>query len=84
MNNSKIEKLEKQRANIQRRINRIKAENCKKQRREDTRRKILVGTAILETYSKTPGGDAMLKALMDNSLKNDRDRELFDLPPMEE
>lgn len=65
-------KARKQKVEAQKR-----AEEQKRSRQEDTRRKILIGSAILAQ----PGmDDAKLKDLMDGYLTKDADRALFGLP----
>ncbi|MFB2828951.1 mobilization protein [Aeromonas jandaei] len=81
----RIESLEKKlkqaKAEKQRKEARIRAQERKRTREQDTRRKILVGAVYLAIADSD---DAALKALtdrMDKALTRDDDRTLFDLPP---
>lgn len=56
-----------------------RAKEVKRTRAEDTRRKVLIGAAILAKPDMT---DGRLKALMDSALKRDDDRALFGLAPL--
>lgn len=84
----RIENLEKKlkqaKAEKQRKEARIRAQERKRTREQDTRRKILVGAVYLAIADSD---DAALKALtdrMDKALTLDDDRALFDLPPRPE
>ena len=84
----RIENLEKKlkqaKAEKQRKEARIRAQERKRTREQDTRRKILVGAVYLAIADSD---DAALKALtdrMDKALTRDDDRALFDLPPRPE
>jgi len=61
---------------------RRKSEESKKARAADTKRKILVGAAVL---SKVEAGDwprEKLQALLNTALTRNSERALFDLPPL--
>ena len=51
--------------------------------KRETRRKILAGAAALKEAETDPAAKAHLRALLDEMLDNNRDRELFDLEPVE-
>ena len=72
----KIEKLEKQMKQLQERIASEKARVKKKERKDDTRRKILVGAYFLEKYEDNM---AELVKMIDPFLSREKDRELFGL-----
>lgn len=76
---SKIEKLEKQMAQIKARIVNEKAKIKQVERKRDTRRKILVGAFFMEEYKENM--DELQKRI-DPFLKREKDRELFNLPPV--
>jgi len=80
MTTQQEEKLKKLLEKKQQLENRIKLEQNrlqKKERQDDTRRKILAGALMLEEYkNKTEE----LKAKMDKYLSRENDRELFGLP----
>ena len=58
----------------------LEGKKREKERKDETRRKILIGSLILEG-SKGDLGEAFLKAL-DKYLKRDYDRALFGLPAL--
>ncbi|HEH9442049.1 TPA: mobilization protein [Aeromonas sobria] len=76
-------KLKQAKAERQRKEARIKAQDRKRSREQDTRRKILIGAVYL---AMAESDDAALKALtgrMDKALSRDDDRALFDLAPLQ-
>jgi len=76
-----LELLEKKEAKLKARMRDKKARVKNKIRKQDTRKKILIGALFL---SDMDGNDKMEKFVMDRLdkyLTNDRDRALFDLPP---
>ena len=78
----KIEQLRQQKARAERRY---KAEMKKRERANDTRRKILLGACWLELIKK--GGETAenrAKELLNPFLTRAADRELFGLPPLPE
>ena len=56
----------------------------KEERKEETRRKILVGSFYLENSRKNPDDYKKLVERMDTFLTRDHDRKVFDLPPIKE
>ncbi|MGC9164080.1 MAG: hypothetical protein ACP5F9_11115, partial [Thiomonas sp.] len=54
----------------------------KKKRREDTRRKVLVGACVLRSIESGEWPQEKLQELLDKSLSRNDDRALFDLPPL--
>jgi len=86
----KIKELEIERLKIEEEIKRKKNAITKAKRREltkinqqkrkdDTRRKILVGSAVLQKLENRDWPEERFKMLMDNFLKRDVDRQLFNL-----
>lgn len=75
---STIERLKEQRAKIEARIQAAEARTKQAERKQDTRRKILVGSYYLEQAQADNKLD-QLKKLMDDYLRRDSDRKLFDL-----
>ncbi|AOR66085.1 hypothetical protein BBJ41_00165 [Burkholderia stabilis] len=59
---------------------RKRAANTKKQRTEDTRRKVLVGAAFLDQVQHGKVAEPILLKLMDQFLVRTQDRALFGLP----
>ena len=72
----KIGKLEKQMKQLQERIASEKARIKKKERKDDTRRKILVGAYFLEKYEDNMDE---LVGMINPFLSREKDRELFGL-----
>lgn len=60
---------------------RKRAIEAKKRRSDDTRRKILVGAAILAKVERGEWPEDKLLAMLDDALSRDDDRALFGLPP---
>lgn len=76
----RIQKLKEQKSKIEARIQAIEARVKVKERKEDTRRKILVGSYYLDNAKKNDSMDE-IKKLMDKYLVRDSDRKLFGLNP---
>ena len=53
-----------------------------RERKTETRRKILVGAMVLSHVDQKPESNANLLRDLDEFLERDRDRALFDLPPL--
>lgn len=83
--NDKISKLEVQlkqaKAQKQKLEARKRAAERKVERSQETRRKILVGAAILAKVERDEWPRDKLLALLESTLTRDDDRALFDLPP---
>ena len=77
----KIAKLKKQQEVINARIQKMEAMEKHRERKRDTRRKILVGSYYLDKARK---GNSIkeIKRIMDKYLKRKSDRVLFDLEPL--
>ena len=75
---SNLERLKKQKSIIDARIQAAEARLKNNHRKQDTRRKILVGSYYLDKAMKDNTIDN-LKTLMEGYLKRDSDRKLFDL-----
>ncbi len=83
MSNSRIERikdLEEKKKQLEARIQKLKAQESAKKRKEDTRRKILLG-ALVQHLTKTGywSSSEIIKQL-DKFLDKPIDRKLFDLP----
>ncbi|WP_263377234.1 mobilization protein [Granulicella aggregans] len=74
-----MEKRNAVNARIRREQNKLKAG----ERRDDTRRKILAGAAVLEWAAKDSDFAARLQGELRVFLVRDNDRALFGLPPVE-
>ena len=77
----KLAKLEAQRKRIEDRMRGIRAKQRERERRDDTRRKILLGAAFLNYIKERPNRRADVMGVVDQFLDRDADRALFDLPP---
>jgi hypothetical protein len=75
-----LERLQKQREIIEARIQATQARMKTSARKQDTRRKILVGSYFLDKAIKENKLEE-IKKLMHLYLKRDSDRKLFDLSP---
>ena len=79
---SKLDKLKEKRKAIYARINLMEAREKTKTRKEDTRRKILIGSYIIDKAKKENNLHEIYKA-MDKYLTRDSDKKLFDLAMVE-
>jgi vacuolar-type H+-ATPase subunit I/STV1 len=82
MSNVNLEELRKKQSQIEARIQMLKAKTDNQKRKEDTRRKILAGSYILDKYEKSAGYERLVNEL-EKFLFKKHDRELFGLPPRE-
>lgn len=78
---SQLEKLKAQQAKLAARIQAVEARAKVSERKQDTRRKILVGSYYLDEAKKNNQMEG-IKKLMDSYLTRDSDRVLFDLPKL--
>ena len=82
MKSDKIEKLKKQKQQLEMRIKKMEALEKQRERKRDTRRKILIGSYYIK-QAVDNNEWSNLVAVMDKFLKRDSDRTLFNLPPIE-
>ena len=77
---------DKKLAQLQARLKAQKARDREKQRKLDTRRKIIAGALTLEHMGRNPDSDftRIMAMLIDQYTLGDRERALFDLPPLPE
>jgi hypothetical protein len=80
---STLDKLKKQREQLDARIQAAESRQKVSQRKQDTRRKILLGSYYLDQAQKNNQWKKT-QELMSNYLKRNSDRKLFDLPEIEE
>lgn len=80
MTGDKISKLEKQLEQAKARLQMAKAREREKNRRLETRRKILLGSLLQTMIQRGEVSEAVLRMRLDEFLTADRDRELFNLP----
>lgn len=77
----KIESLKQKQAQLQAQIESLEAAEKNRERKRETRRKILIGAYYLDqARTKDQMGD--LQRAMDTYLKRNADRVLFDLPSL--
>ena len=77
-----LNSLKKKRDVLNARIRLIQNREQSKERKNNTRRKILVGSFYLDQANKNNSFDAVVK-LMDSYLTRDSDRKVFNLKPLE-
>ena len=80
MSNEQLEKLEQKQEQLKAKIQLIRNREATKQRKIETRKKILAGSAVLDAARKDPAAQEKLTKLLDSFLTAERDRKLFDLP----
>ena len=78
---SLLEKLEKQKAQLTARIQSVKTREKTSERKQEMRRKILIGSYYLD-QSRKNGQFGKLKEVISEYLKRDSDRALFELSDM--
>ena len=79
MKNSKLETLKAKKEQIEARIKNLESKERLKQKKQDTRRKILIGAMVLEMLGKDHEAKKKLTAQLDGFLTRPMDRELFGL-----
>lgn len=79
--NKRLEELTKRRDQITAQIQALKAREQAEERKRDTRRKILIGAAVLERVKSGKWPEERLLAMMDEFLTKELDRQLFGLLP---
>ena len=82
--NARIEKLKERRAQLSNRIARLRNVERAKERKRETRRKILVGAAVIAEAKKFPKTERWLRRMLARRLTRPRDRALFGLEPLPE
>lgn len=80
---SAIEKLKSQQAKLAARIQAMEARAKVSERKQETRRKILIGAYYWDAVKKN-GEMELLKQQLDGYLTRDSDRTLFELPPLQQ
>ena len=81
-NNDRLQKLKEQKEKLNARIQLIENRHKNKERKNDTRRKILLGSYYFDNAQKN-GTMEDIKKIMNTYLTRDTDRLLFDLPVKE-
>jgi large subunit ribosomal protein L7/L12 len=80
MKNSKLETLKAKKEQIEARIKNIEAKERSRAKKDDTRRKILIGAMVMEQMGKTNEAKSKVLASLDGFLTRPLDRKLFGLP----
>ena len=83
MSNARLEALLQKKKAIEAQIQQQRARERQKQRKADTRRKIIAGALALEHMEANPDSEfaAQMRKLINRYTKRDADRALFDLEP---
>ena len=79
---NQLDKLKEQRDALNNRIQAAEARQRVSERKQDTRRKILVGAYYCDEAERNPDQRTQLMKIMADYLTRDSDRRLFDLPPI--
>ena len=74
---SRLEKLKQRKAKLEAEIAKAEAADKKAARANDTRRKILIGAAMLAEMEAEPSFRDGVRRILDRRLTQDRDRELL-------
>jgi len=82
MPQTKLDALKKKQTQLQAKIQKMEAAETTRERKRETRRKILVGAYYLE-QARAQGEFDQVVLKMANYLKRPTDRVLFDLAPLE-
>lgn len=78
----KIESLSEKKRQLEERQIKLKIRSDREEHARDTRRKILMGAALLAEAKNEDNGDDFIKEMMDRYLTRIDDRALFGLPPL--
>ena len=76
---TKLEQLKKKQEQLRLQIQKEQQKESAKKRKEDTRRKILLGAMVLERMDRESEYREQVINKLDSYLTKDRDRELFEL-----
>lgn len=79
MNKNKLDALTEKRDQINAQIQAIKAREKEQQRKDDTRRKVLIGSVVLKMLKTGEMPEERLNTILDKHLDKQRDRDLFEL-----
>ena len=76
---TKLDQLTKKREQLNAQIQALKVKENKKKRKEDTRRKILIGGVVLKMLKEGEMPQERLNQILDKHLDKDADRVIFGL-----
>jgi hypothetical protein len=79
---NQLDRLKEQRNALNAKIQSAEARSRVSERKQDTRRKILIGAYYLEQAQRDSPKWAELQQIMTRYLTRDSDRRLFELPPL--
>jgi large subunit ribosomal protein L7/L12 len=77
---TKLEKLNLKREQLNAQIQAIKSKEASQKRKEDTRRKVLIGGVVMKMLKTGEMPQERLTQILDKHLSQDADRALFELP----
>ena len=80
----RLEQLLKKREELSAQIQKIRAREATQKRKEDTRRKILLGALVMEMIEKGELEQGKIWKRLDGFLTREIERKLFDLPVKDE
>lgn len=84
MATTRLDKLTIKRQQLNAQIQALKAKESKQNRKEDTKRKVLVGSVVLKMLETGEMPEERLNQILDKHLTRDGDRALFGLKPRQE
>ncbi|MEE8057835.1 MAG: mobilization protein [Pseudomonadales bacterium] len=80
MAGTRLDNLTAKRDQINAQIQAMRSRENSQKRKEDTKRKILIGGTMLKMVRSGEMAEAELRAMLDANLSREKDRELFGLP----
>jgi len=80
MATSKLDQLTKKRQQLNAQIQAIKSKEAIQKRKEDTRRKVLIGGVVMKLLRTGEMPQDRITKMLDKHLEKDADRALFGLP----
>ncbi len=78
--NQKLDELLKRREQLNAQIQKIRTKEANQKRKEDTRRKVLLGALMMEMMEKGEIDSDKIRKKLSSFITKDIDRKLFDLP----
>ena len=81
---TRLDKLTLKRQQLNAQIQALKAKESKQKRKEDTKRKVLVGSVVLKMLETGEMPQERMNQILDKHLTRDTDRALFGLQPRQE
>lgn len=81
MDSERVKKLKEQKKVIEQRLRKEQTRDKRKERKDETRRKILAGAWVLDEAKQRADFKEFVYGKLDSFLTRPADRVLFDLPP---